>query len=93
MKFSDDIPRQIGIDITEYRGARYKQFDDLLDGLLCAYLAYYYWFWERRALGCLGACRPVMSRSKVPSEELPHRSLISRLAREISNVVSKPHPW
>ena len=35
----------IGIDVTEYRRSGYKQFDDLLDGTLCAYLACYYWYW------------------------------------------------
>jgi predicted RNase H-like nuclease len=45
LKFSNDVRQQIGIDITEYRGVRYKYFDDLLDGILCAYLAYYYWYW------------------------------------------------
>src|SRR6266571_287328 len=37
--------KQIGIDVTEFNGARYKQFDDLLDGIFCAYLAYYFWYW------------------------------------------------
>ena len=44
--------KQIGIDVTEFNGARYKQFDDLLDGIFCAYLAYYFWYWETRGVGC-----------------------------------------
>jgi predicted RNase H-like nuclease len=24
---------------------RYKALDDLLDGIFCAYLAYYFWYW------------------------------------------------
>jgi len=36
--------KQIGIDITEFKGGGYKQFDDLLDGIFCAYLAYYFWY-------------------------------------------------
>jgi predicted RNase H-like nuclease len=40
-----NVRKQIGIDITDIRGVRYKQFNDLLDGIFCAYLAYYYWYW------------------------------------------------
>ena len=45
LKLSPEVRRQIGIDITEFKGAQYKQFDDLLDGIFCAYLAYYFWHW------------------------------------------------
>ena len=45
LKLSPEVKKQIGIDITEYEGTRYKQFDDLLDGIFCAYLAYYFWYW------------------------------------------------
>jgi predicted RNase H-like nuclease len=45
LKFTSEVNKQIGIDITEYKGSRYKQFDDLLDGIFCAYLAYYFWYW------------------------------------------------
>ena len=44
LKFSPEVKKQIGIDITEFKGGRYKQFDDLLDGIFCAYLAYYFWY-------------------------------------------------
>ena len=54
LKFSDDVRSQIGIDITGYRGAVYKQFDDLLDGILCAYLAYYYWCWGEEGSWVVG---------------------------------------
>jgi predicted RNase H-like nuclease len=43
LKFSPEVNKQIGIDIAEFKGAQYKQFDDLLDGIFCAYLAYYFW--------------------------------------------------
>jgi len=52
VKFSPEVNKQIGIDVTEFKGGRYKQFDDLLDGILCAYLAYYFWYWETRGVGC-----------------------------------------
>jgi predicted RNase H-like nuclease len=45
LKFSAQVNKQIGIDITQHKGAGYKQFDDLLDGVFCAYLAYYFWYW------------------------------------------------
>jgi predicted RNase H-like nuclease len=45
LKFSPEVNKQIGIDITQFKGGRYKHFDDLLDGILCAYLAYYFWYW------------------------------------------------
>ena len=35
----------MGIDITEYKSGSYKHFDDLLDGIVCAYLAYYFCNW------------------------------------------------
>jgi len=50
IKFAPEVQKQIGIDITEYKGAQYKQFDDLLDGIFCAYLAYY--FWHAGEQGC-----------------------------------------
>ena len=46
--------KQIGIDITEFKGGRYKQFDDLLDGIFCAYLAYYFWYWGNEGCWVLG---------------------------------------
>lgn len=54
LKFSEDVRRRIGIDITEYRGVRYKYFDDLLDGILCAYLAYYFWYWGEEGYQVVG---------------------------------------
>jgi predicted RNase H-like nuclease len=54
LKFSDDVRRQAGIDITEYKGTAYKQFDDLLDGIFCAYLAYYYWYWGEEGCWVVG---------------------------------------
>jgi predicted RNase H-like nuclease len=43
LKFSPEVNKQIGIDIAEFKGAQYKHYDDLLDGIFCAYLAYYFW--------------------------------------------------
>jgi len=54
MTFSDDVRKQIGTDITQYRGTRYKQWDDLLDGILCAYLAYWFWHWGEEGTMVIG---------------------------------------
>ena len=45
VKFAPEVNHQIGIEIIQYTGSKYKQFDDLLDGIFCAYLAYYFWYW------------------------------------------------
>jgi predicted RNase H-like nuclease len=54
LKFSDDVRRKVGIDITEYLGVAYKPFDDLLDGIFCVYLAYYYWYWGEEGCWVVG---------------------------------------
>src|SRR3989442_12571416 len=38
LKFSPEVNKQIGIDVTESKGERYIQFDDLLAAILRAYL-------------------------------------------------------
>jgi len=54
VKFAPDVNRQIGIDITQFVGAQYKKFDDLLDGIFCAYLAYYFWQMGEEACWVIG---------------------------------------
>jgi predicted RNase H-like nuclease len=50
LTFSPEVKKALSVNIEEYRGVRYKILDDLLDGIFCAYLAYYFWYWgdERR---------------------------------------------
>jgi predicted RNase H-like nuclease len=36
-------------DLDNVRGKDLKVHEDRLDALFCAYLAYYFWFWRRRA--------------------------------------------
>lgn len=50
LKFSPEINKALTIDVSEFVGVRYKILDDLVDGIFCAYLAYYFWHWgnERR---------------------------------------------
>jgi len=50
MTFSPEVNTQLGVDITGFEGPAYKQWDDLLDGIFCGYLAYY--FWHRGEEGC-----------------------------------------
>jgi predicted RNase H-like nuclease len=50
LKFSPEVSKALSIDVSELTGVRYKILDDLADGIFCAYLAYYFWYWgdERR---------------------------------------------
>jgi predicted RNase H-like nuclease len=56
-------------DITTCVGIRFKHFDDLLDGIFCAYLAYCLWtFGEagRRVVGDVDAGYVVLPRCQLP---------------------------
>ena len=50
LKFSSEVSKALSIDVSGLTGVRYKVLDDLVDGIFCAYLAYYLWYWgdERR---------------------------------------------
>jgi predicted RNase H-like nuclease len=43
--FSDGVNKALSVDVSELMGVRYKVLDDLIDGIFCAYLAYYFWYW------------------------------------------------
>jgi len=45
LRFSPDVNKTLSIDASELTGVRYKVLDDLVDGIFCAYLAYYFWYW------------------------------------------------
>jgi len=45
LKFSPEVKQALAVDVEGCTGARYKRLDDLLDGIFCAYLAYYFWYW------------------------------------------------
>ena len=69
LTFAPDVKRAIGIDITQHKGARYKPFDDLLDGILCAYLGYYFWHWGGEGywvVGNVGSGYIVLPRCRLP---------------------------
>ena len=45
LKFSSAVKKAISPDVENCKGVRYKALDDLLDGIFCAYLGYYFWYW------------------------------------------------
>jgi predicted RNase H-like nuclease len=45
LKLSTQARKALDIDVLELTGVRYKILDDLVDGIFCAYLAYYFWYW------------------------------------------------
>ena len=80
LKLSPEVRRQIGIDITEFKGAQYKQFDDLLDGIFCAYLAYYFWHWgsdRTWVIGDLETGSVTLPKCHLPNCPLKRRVSIS----------------
>jgi len=83
LKFSPEVNKQIGIDVTEFKGGRYKQFDDLLDGIFCAYLAYYFWYWGEDGCWVVGDLETDLS---------PCRDAAYRIARFTRMRCSPPLP-
>ncbi len=47
-------PEFLDHDVEGLRGARLKQYEDLLDALLCAYLAWWCWYWGPAGYEVLG---------------------------------------
>ena len=45
LKISTEVKNLLNIHAEGFTGVRYKVLDDLLDGIFCAYLAYYFWCW------------------------------------------------
>jgi len=54
LKFSTEVKQALGVDASEMTGVRYKILDDLLDGIFCAYLAYYFWYWGEERCWVVG---------------------------------------
>jgi predicted RNase H-like nuclease len=54
LTLSPAVKDRMSIDIGTCTGTAYKYFDDLLDGILCAYLAYYFWYWGEEACWVVG---------------------------------------
>lgn len=55
LHFDSDIERMLFFtDPYKLRGKRLKQFEDQLDGILCAYIGLYYWYWGRERVHVYG---------------------------------------
>lgn len=48
------LSEYLGADVNSLRGAALKAHEDRLDAIVCAYLAYYYWFWGSDATYLFG---------------------------------------
>lgn len=73
LKFSPEVSKALSIDVSELTGVRYKILDDLVDGIFCAYLAYYFWHWgnERRwIIGDMNAGYVALPRCGLPNCQL-----------------------
>jgi predicted RNase H-like nuclease len=44
----------LNLDITKLRGNKLKQYEDLLDSIMCTYIAFYYWYWGEKKCAVLG---------------------------------------
>jgi predicted RNase H-like nuclease len=76
LQFSAEVHTRIGVDIAEHRGVKYKGFDDLLDGIFCAYLAYY--FWRRGEEDCQVVGDPATGSVTIPKCQLANCPLMQR---------------
>jgi predicted RNase H-like nuclease len=54
LKFSPAVNDELNIDASEMTGVRHKILDDLADGIFCAYLAYYFWYWGEERCWLVG---------------------------------------
>lgn len=48
------LSEYLGADVNSLRGAARKVYEDGLDAIVCAYVAYYYWFWGSDATYLFG---------------------------------------
>jgi len=79
--FSPQVNKQVGIDIAAFAGVAYKQWDDLLDGIFCAYLAWN--FWQRGEQGVCVVGDPSTSCVSLPSCDLEDCSLMFQVRQVI----------
>jgi predicted RNase H-like nuclease len=83
LRFSPEVSKALSIDVSDLTGVRYKVLDDLLDGIFCAYLAYYFWHWGEEGCWIVGDMNDgyvALPRCKLPRCRLnPDLPLTSRL--------------
>lgn len=48
-------PKLLEKDVTELKGKSLKEYEDILDSIICAYVAYYYWYWGKEKCAILGS--------------------------------------
>lgn len=83
IKLSSYASKALSIDVSELSGVRYKIMDDLADGIFCAYLAYYFWYWRDKRTWIAGDTEdgyvvlPRCELSNCPLNESPLRPLHS----------------
>lgn len=73
LEFSPEVSKVLSIDVSELTRVRYKILDDLVDGIFCAYLAYYFWYWghERRwIVGDMNDGYVMLPRCNLPNCQL-----------------------
>jgi predicted RNase H-like nuclease len=76
LQFSAEVKKAITAEVEDYTGTRYKTLDDLLDGIFCAYLAYYFWHWgeeECWVVGDMESGYVTLPRCQIPNCPLKPR--------------------
>lgn len=73
LKFSPEVNKALSIDVSELTGVRYKVLDDLVDGIFCAYLAHYFWYWGEERCWVVGDMKD--GYVTLPRCSLPNRQL------------------
>ena len=51
LEIPDDI---IQTNVSKLKGKSLKEYEDLLDSIICSYIGYYYWFWGQEKCSVLG---------------------------------------
>jgi len=73
------VRQALDVNVEDFKGTRYKMLDDLLDGIFCAYLAYYFWHRgeaEYRILGDTEAGYVALPACRLPNCELESTSQV-----------------
>ena len=83
LKFSPEVNKALSIDVSELTGVRYKVLDDLVDGIFCAYLAYYFWYWGEERCWVVGDMKDGYVTLWAASRALSSRIRICRPASRL----------
>jgi len=75
---SESLRELLGIDLESLRGRALKQYEDTLDSLICAYIAFYFWYWGEEKTEFFGdldtgyILNPILTEGGVPTIESGH---------------------